>query len=183
MERCRFWPVCKSGDECLYHHPTTQCKWVLLSVNPRFAFKYFYCFAPHQTASFVSFIFLFSWRTFPNCKFGDKCLFIHPNCKYDARCTKPDCPFTHVSRRGTAAPPPKPGALTPSVAPSSINQINLQSVCFWACVSNLSDHVHSSAASADHQCVSLLPRVQKDGLPVLPSKGEASWGALITLLY
>nr|XP_020472987.1 zinc finger CCCH domain-containing protein 14 [Monopterus albus] len=72
MERCKFWPVCKSGDECMYHHPTTQCK------------------------------------TFPNCKFGDKCLFVHPNCKYDARCTKPDCPFTHVSRRGTAAPPPKP---------------------------------------------------------------------------
>lgn len=26
MEKCKFWPVCKSGDECLYHHPTTQCK-------------------------------------------------------------------------------------------------------------------------------------------------------------
>lgn len=26
LERCKFWPVCKSGDECLYHHPTTQCK-------------------------------------------------------------------------------------------------------------------------------------------------------------
>lgn len=26
VERCKFWPVCKSGDECLYHHPTTQCK-------------------------------------------------------------------------------------------------------------------------------------------------------------
>lgn len=72
MERCKFWPACKSGDECPYHHPTTQC------------------------------------NTFPNCKFGDKCLFIHPNCKYDARCTKPDCPFTHVSRRGPAAPPPRP---------------------------------------------------------------------------
>lgn len=76
LERCKFWPVCKSGDECLYHHPTTQCK------------------------------------TFPNCKFGDKCLFVHPNCKYDARCAKPDCPFTHVSRRSTAAPPPRP-ALQP----------------------------------------------------------------------
>ena len=28
LERCRFWPVCKSGDECPYHHPTTQCKYV-----------------------------------------------------------------------------------------------------------------------------------------------------------
>lgn len=82
MERCKFWPVCKSGDECAYHHPTTQCK------------------------------------TFPSCKFGDKCLFVHPNCKYDARCSKPDCPFTHVSRRSTAAPPPRPAAQpvqTPSV--------------------------------------------------------------------
>lgn len=26
MERCKFWPVCKSGDECVYHHPTAQCK-------------------------------------------------------------------------------------------------------------------------------------------------------------
>ncbi|TMS12065.1 Zinc finger CCCH domain-containing protein 14 [Larimichthys crocea] len=26
LERCKFWPVCKSGDECSYHHPTTQCK-------------------------------------------------------------------------------------------------------------------------------------------------------------
>lgn len=26
MERCKFWPVCKSGDDCMYHHPTTQCK-------------------------------------------------------------------------------------------------------------------------------------------------------------
>lgn len=25
-ERCKFWPVCKSGDACLYHHPTTHCK-------------------------------------------------------------------------------------------------------------------------------------------------------------
>lgn len=50
-----------------------------------------------------------SCRTFPSCKFGDKCLFVHPNCKYDARCTKPDCPFTHVSRRSSVAPPPRPG--------------------------------------------------------------------------
>ncbi|XP_040016874.2 zinc finger CCCH domain-containing protein 14 isoform X2 [Gasterosteus aculeatus] len=71
-ERCKFWPVCNSGDACLYHHPTAQCK------------------------------------TFPTCKFGDRCLFVHPNCKYDGRCSKPDCPFTHVSRRSTAAPPPRP---------------------------------------------------------------------------
>ena len=27
-------------------------------------------------------------------------LYIHPNCKYDANCTRMDCPFTHATRRG-----------------------------------------------------------------------------------
>lgn len=53
------------------------------------------------------------WRTFPNCKFGDKCFFVHPNCKYDARCSKPECPFTHVSRRGSVAALPRPGIFSP----------------------------------------------------------------------
>lgn len=52
-------------------------------------------------------LFLFH-RAFPNCKFAEKCLFIHPNCKYDAKCTKPDCPFTHMSRRIPVLSP-KPG--------------------------------------------------------------------------
>ena len=26
MERCRFWPNCKNGDKCTYHHPTVPCK-------------------------------------------------------------------------------------------------------------------------------------------------------------
>ena len=26
MEKCRFWPACKAGDQCPYHHPTVQCK-------------------------------------------------------------------------------------------------------------------------------------------------------------
>lgn len=102
LERCKFWPVCKSGDECLYHHPTTQCKLV-----PGFKMtQRIRLFT--RVSDEISYV-LFFFRTFPNCKFGDKCLFVHPNCKYDARCTKPDCPFTHVSRRGAAAPPPRPG--------------------------------------------------------------------------
>ena len=42
-------------------------------------------------------------RSFPNCKFGDKCLYIHPNCKFDASCTRRDCPFTHASPRNMTA--------------------------------------------------------------------------------
>ncbi|KAB0357293.1 hypothetical protein FD754_001449, partial [Muntiacus muntjak] len=55
-------------------------------------------------------------KAFPNCKFAEKCLFVHPNCKYDAKCTKPDCPFTHMSRR-TPGLPPKP--VTAPAPPSS----------------------------------------------------------------
>ena len=55
-------------------------------------------------------------KAFPNCKFAEKCLFVHPNCKYDAKCTKPDCAFTHMSRR-TPGLPPKP--VTAPAPPSS----------------------------------------------------------------
>ena len=52
-------------------------------------------FLPKQTriklAAVVSFGYNVSYdfspfhRTFPNCKYGNKCLFIHPQCKYDSR--------------------------------------------------------------------------------------------------
>ena len=25
-ERCKFWPNCKNGDSCPYHHPTVPCR-------------------------------------------------------------------------------------------------------------------------------------------------------------
>lgn len=25
-ERCKFWPNCKNGDTCPYHHPTIPCR-------------------------------------------------------------------------------------------------------------------------------------------------------------
>lgn len=27
-ERCKFWPQCKNGDRCSFHHPTIPCKCV-----------------------------------------------------------------------------------------------------------------------------------------------------------
>lgn len=50
------------------------------------------------------------FRAFPNCRFGNKCLFIHPNCKYDAKCKNPACAFTHSSAR--------PAGFTTPAAPS-----------------------------------------------------------------
>ena len=185
-ERCKFWPVCKSGDECPYHHPTTQCKWVILLIIWKGDNWPFSLLILHVLFFFVSFC---PWRTFPSCRFGEKCLFVHPNCKYDARCTKPDCPFTHVSRRGQAAPPPKPGTQTFIMSPPGtiINQmlaLVLQShaVCRTSgCFSNWTVCVPSSAASANHERVSLLPRLQEDGLPVLSSQGKAFLSAVVDI--
>lgn len=109
-------------------------------------------------------------RTFPNCKFGDKCLFVHPNCKYDARCSKPDCPFTHVSRRSSAAVVPRPGILSLPLRFSTSCAGRLLPAPTHLCNSDAS--VRSSAASEDHKRVSLLPRVQKCRLSVLSPKGK-----------
>lgn len=27
-ERCKYWPNCKNGEECIYFHPTTVCPYV-----------------------------------------------------------------------------------------------------------------------------------------------------------
>eukprot|EP00826_Nyctotherus_ovalis_P049126 TRINITY_DN5881_c0_g1_i28.p2 TRINITY_DN5881_c0_g1~~TRINITY_DN5881_c0_g1_i28.p2 ORF type:complete len:112 (-),score=18.94 TRINITY_DN5881_c0_g1_i28:165-500(-) len=39
-------------------------------------------------------------RNFPNCKFGDKCFYIHPQiaCKFGMHCTKMNCCYTHPPR-------------------------------------------------------------------------------------
>ena len=33
---------------------------------------------------------------FPNCWFGDKCLYLHPRCRFAPNCSKPKCPFMHT---------------------------------------------------------------------------------------
>lgn len=63
-KRCTFWPKCKSGDSCNYHHPSVPC------------------------------------RNFRKCSFGaDNCYFVHPTCKFNASCTRANCPYAHTSRQ------------------------------------------------------------------------------------
>ncbi|XP_052442623.1 zinc finger CCCH domain-containing protein 14 isoform X2 [Carassius gibelio] len=95
-ERCKFWPACKIGDECLYHHPNTPCK-----VFPKCKFG--------NKCLFIH----------PNCKFDAKCTktdcpFTHVSrklnnpsnkradpapasavCHFFPECKKLDCPFYH----------------------------------------------------------------------------------------
>uniref|UniRef100_A0A3P9K0C9 Zinc finger CCCH domain-containing protein 14 n=1 Tax=Oryzias latipes TaxID=8090 RepID=A0A3P9K0C9_ORYLA len=125
MERCKFWPVCKSGDECLYHHPTTQCKTFpnckfgdkCLFVHPNCKYDARCTKAdcpfthvsrrapvappprpavqPPQTSSVC--------RFFPECK-KMECPFYHPKpCRFAAQCKRAGCTFYHP----TAAVPPR----------------------------------------------------------------------------
>ncbi|KAJ8408033.1 hypothetical protein AAFF_G00262610 [Aldrovandia affinis] len=114
LERCKFWPVCKSGEECVYHHPTAQCKTFpsckfgdkCLFVHPNCKYdakctKTDCPFthvsrrgptplprkAPVSTSSVC--------RFFPDCKKID-CLFYHPKpCRFSAQCKRAGCPFYH----------------------------------------------------------------------------------------
>ncbi|XP_066550152.1 zinc finger CCCH domain-containing protein 14 isoform X2 [Amia ocellicauda] len=114
MERCKYWPVCKSGDECLYHHPTTLCKTFpsckfgdkCLFVHPNCKYDA-KCTKPDcpythasrrgpappvktvpQPAGNIC-------RFFPDCKKMD-CHFYHPRpCRFTTQCKRPDCNFYH----------------------------------------------------------------------------------------
>ncbi|XP_013874915.1 zinc finger CCCH domain-containing protein 14 [Austrofundulus limnaeus] len=124
LERCKFWPVCKSGDECLYHHPTTQCK---TFPNCKFGEKCLFvhpnckydarCTKPDcpfthvnrrgvaapplrpavQSAQTTSVC-----RFFPECKKMD-CSFYHPKpCRFATQCKRAGCTFYHPT---TVVPP------------------------------------------------------------------------------
>ncbi|KAL9889426.1 nuclear polyadenosine RNA-binding 2 [Glossina fuscipes fuscipes] len=38
-------------------------------------------------------------KSFPNCKYADKCMYSHPKCKYDLACVNLDCNFSHSGPR------------------------------------------------------------------------------------
>ncbi|XP_019740606.1 zinc finger CCCH domain-containing protein 14 isoform X2 [Hippocampus comes] len=125
MERCKFWPVCKSGDGCPYHHPTRPCKTFptckfgdkCLFVHPNCKYDarcskpdcpYTHVSRrgalappprpvapPAQTVSMC--------RFFPQCKKMD-CPFYHPKpCHFASQCNRDGCTFFHPN----ASVPPR----------------------------------------------------------------------------
>eukprot|EP00075_Anas_platyrhynchos_P024407 XP_027313660.1 zinc finger CCCH domain-containing protein 14 isoform X1 [Anas platyrhynchos] len=120
LERCKYWPACKNGDECVYHHPTLPCK---VFPNCKFADKCLFIHPnckydakctkpdcpythasrrnplpppkpvplPTQSPSSSSPLCKF----FPACK-KMECPFYHPkHCRFNTQCTRPDCTFYH----------------------------------------------------------------------------------------
>ncbi|XP_018611789.1 zinc finger CCCH domain-containing protein 14 [Scleropages formosus] len=114
LERCKFWPVCKIGDECMYHHPTAQCK---TFPNCKFGDK---CLFIHPNCKYDAkctkadcpFTHVSrrgapppsrptlqssssTCRFFPDCKKVD-CPFYHPKaCRFATQCKRAGCPFYH----------------------------------------------------------------------------------------
>ncbi|XP_065541948.1 zinc finger CCCH domain-containing protein 14 isoform X4 [Lathamus discolor] len=128
LERCKYWPACKNGDECVFHHPTLPCR---VFPNCKFADKCLFIHpnckydakctkpdcpythasrrlphtppkpAPLPTPSISSSSPL--CKFFPACK-KMECPFYHPkHCRFNTQCTRPDCTFYHP----TIAVPPR----------------------------------------------------------------------------
>ncbi|XP_057638617.1 zinc finger CCCH domain-containing protein 14 isoform X7 [Chionomys nivalis] len=118
LERCKYWPACKNGDECVYHHPISPCK---AFPNCKFAEKCLFVHpnckydakctkadcpfthisrrVPVLTSKPVSSPAPSSngqlCRYFPACK-KMECPFYHPkHCRFNTQCTRPDCTFYH----------------------------------------------------------------------------------------
>ncbi|KAJ1079335.1 hypothetical protein K5549_020439, partial [Capra hircus] len=127
LERCKYWPACKNGDECAYHHPVSPCK---AFPNCKFAEK---CLFVHPNCKYdakctkpdcpfthmsrrtpgsrreqpVSAAPLLSWA-------GCRCGSLHQlcrrveaalslqHCRFNTQCTRPDCTFYHPA---VAVPP------------------------------------------------------------------------------
>ncbi|KAM8831272.1 zinc finger CCCH domain-containing protein 14 isoform 2-T2 [Spinachia spinachia] len=123
-ERCKFWPVCNSGDECLYHHPTAQCKtFPNCKFGDRCLFVHPNCkydgrcskpdcpfthvirrstVAPPTRPAVPTMQTTSECRFFPECKKMD-CPFYHPKpCRFAAKCKRAGCTFYHPT---TAVPP------------------------------------------------------------------------------
>ncbi|XP_071413802.1 zinc finger CCCH domain-containing protein 14 isoform X2 [Pithys albifrons albifrons] len=128
LERCKYWPACKNGDECVYHHPTLPCK---VFPNCKFADKCLFIHpnckydakctkpdcpythasrrTPHPSPKPAPLPTLPIPSSSPLCKFFPackkmECPFYHPkHCRFNTQCTRPDCTFYHP----TVAVPPR----------------------------------------------------------------------------
>ncbi|XP_064515010.1 zinc finger CCCH domain-containing protein 14 isoform X2 [Pseudopipra pipra] len=128
LERCKYWPACKNGDECVYHHPTLPCK---VFPNCKFADKCLFIHpnckydakctkpdcpythasrrTPHPSPKPAPLPTLPISSSSPLCKFFPackkmECPFYHPkHCRFNTQCTRPDCTFYHP----TVAVPPR----------------------------------------------------------------------------
>jgi len=101
--RCSFWPNCKNGDSCLFHHPIGPCKnFPACPFGERCLFIHPQCKYDPNCAK-TDCPYQHSPKPRP-CMHGfscsnktANCMFLHPtiSCRYADKCTKPGCVFSH----------------------------------------------------------------------------------------
>lgn len=82
---------------------------------------------------------------FPNCKLSaDKCMFIHPLCKFDAHCTKLDCPFLHIAKKQLPQMPAVP------------HHVNVECKFYPKCYNTNCQFIHPKLCIYGAMCKNLL---------------------------
>lgn len=126
LEKCRYWPACKNGDRCPFHHPSVPCKAFpkckfgdrCLFIHPNCKYDAFckrkdcpfthasrrtFAPGPPPPPTALSSPPVQQCKFFPHCT-NIKCPFFHPKpCKFGAKCQSATCPYTHPD---TSVPPP-----------------------------------------------------------------------------
>ncbi|XP_065286282.1 zinc finger CCCH domain-containing protein 14 isoform X1 [Dermacentor albipictus] len=124
LEKCRYWPACKNGDRCPFHHPSVPCKAFpnckyrdkCLFIHPNCKYDAFCkrkdCLFTHASRrSFACPPPVVSSPSVQHCKFYPhctnlKCPFFHPKpCKFGPACQSSSCPYSHPE--GSMPPPNK----------------------------------------------------------------------------
>uniref|UniRef100_A0A131XD31 Zinc finger CCCH domain-containing protein 14 n=1 Tax=Hyalomma excavatum TaxID=257692 RepID=A0A131XD31_9ACAR len=124
LEKCRYWPACKNGDRCPYHHPSVPCKAFpnckfrdkCLFIHPNCKYDAFCkrkdCLFTHASRRnfscpppVVSSPSVQQCKFYPHCT-NLKCPFFHPKpCKFGPACQSSSCPYSHPE--GGVPPPNK----------------------------------------------------------------------------
>ncbi|EGC33006.1 hypothetical protein DICPUDRAFT_154989 [Dictyostelium purpureum] len=111
-ERCQFWPLCRNGEACIYHHPSIQCSNFpnctfgnkCLYIHPSIPCKYGTsctnpdCVYNHPQRPAVPTMAEIPCRNGFACPNRKTCGFYHPPpaCKFGTACNMGrNCPFGH----------------------------------------------------------------------------------------
>ncbi|XP_014778633.1 zinc finger CCCH domain-containing protein 14 isoform X2 [Octopus bimaculoides] len=115
---------------------------------------------------------------FPKCKFGQNCLYIHPKCKFDTKCSRTDCPFSHSYAKPAAPPVAVQSLPAVPVAPPATRQPptqTLQCKFFPTCKNMNCPFTHPKPCRYGISCTNKTFCTFYH--PPLPSKNQLRWKA------
>lgn len=150
-ERCRFWPACKMGNDCEYHHPTVAC-----TMFPRCKFGD-KCLYIH-----------------PNCKFDANCT--RPKCPFTHASQRGSTSYPVVIQPVKILPVAKPSAFIAasnriSSQPKSLSEIKCR--FFPKCTNMNCPYNHPKPCRYGISCASKATCTFSH--PALPSKDQLKW--------